>query len=247
MTAAYLALWLAYSLYWLKLNLFGMRTTPRVLYLLQGGMLILACIWAARTGVFSRYLWSPADVAAGLVAGHMLFALSLLLISRSRSQAAEQLADARGLLEFMGQTPGLMFRFLGICVIEELIYRAAAQSMLLQVTGSPVLAIVATAAGFCFVHPRPFRKGWTSSLEFIAFALLIGVLYHVTFSLTLVVLVHFVRNMETTCLEFYALQDEHGDREQALRALEQECTQVESFPPCRCLFRRQAGAGTAES
>lgn len=240
MTAAYLALWGAYSLYWLKLNLFGMRTAPRALYVLQAAMLVLACWWAARTGVFSRYLWSPLDVAGGLVAGHLLFVLSLLLVSGSRTLAAEQLTGIRGVLEFMRRTPGLMFRFLGICIIEETVYRAAAQPMLLQATGSPTLAIAATAAGFCFVHPRPFRKGWAASLEFVAFALLIGILYHVTASLTFVVLVHFVRNAETTCLDYRALLDEHCDQDAALRALEAECTQVEAVPPCRCLSRRRA-------
>jgi membrane protease YdiL (CAAX protease family) len=83
-----------------------------------------------------------------------------------------------------------------VSLIEELIYRVAAQGVLLAMTGSPWIAIGVTALLFSMVHRHFFYNHVVDSLEFLAFSLLLGVLYHVTGSFMLVVMIHMVRNIE---------------------------------------------------
>ena len=58
------------------------------------------------------------------------------------------------------------------------------------------------------------------SAEFVGFAVLLGALYYLTQSLSLVVVVHTLRNLEIVYLEYLIKVDELGDEAVALDALE---------------------------
>ena len=89
----------------------------------------------------------------------------------------------------------------------------AYRRLLLPLTGSPWAAVIITAVLFSVVHDHFFRNSPAGSMEFLGFALLLGVLYHVTASLTLVVLIHVIRNLESVYLEYLALAEEKGGTE----------------------------------
>jgi len=167
--------------------------------ILQTGLLALACYIAFFDGVLGRSLFDPQWVILGLVAGHAIFGISLIFSHRSLDtlrDIAAYLADLRPLGRFVGQSPHQLFACLDVSLIEELIYRVAAQSVLLEMTGNPWIAVGVTALVFSMVHRHFFYNHVVDSLEFFAFSLLLGALYYATGSFMLVVMIHMIRNIE---------------------------------------------------
>jgi membrane protease YdiL (CAAX protease family) len=167
--------------------------------LLQTGLLGLGCYIGFVDGVLGRSLFDPEWVILGLVAGHIVFGISLIFSHRSLDTLGDIAAyalDPRPFGRFVGHSPHQVFACLDVSLIEELIYRVAAQGVLLAMTGSPWIAIGVTALLFSMVNRHFFYNHVVDSLEFLAFSLLLGVLYHVTGSFMLVVMIHMVRNIE---------------------------------------------------
>lgn len=167
--------------------------------LLQTGLLGLALYLGYLDGVLSRSLFDPKWVILGLVAGHLIFGVSLIFSHRSLDtlrDIAGYVLDPRPLVRFLGQSPRQLFACLDVSLIEELIYRVAAQGVLIAMTGSPWIAIGVTALVFSVVHRHFFYNHVVDSVEFLAFSLLLGFLYHATGSFMLVVMIHTVRNIE---------------------------------------------------
>ncbi|MBL7649710.1 MAG: CPBP family intramembrane metalloprotease [Candidatus Hydrogenedentes bacterium] len=167
--------------------------------LLQTALLGLALYLGFLDGVLSRSLFDPKWVILGGVAGHLIFGVSLIFSHRSLDtlrDIAGYVLDPRPLGRFLGESPRQMFACLDVSLIEELIYRVAAQSVLLALTGSPWVAIGVTALVFSVVHRHFFYNHVVDSVEFLAFSLLLGILYQVTGSFMLVVMIHTVRNIE---------------------------------------------------
>jgi len=201
LNAAFLFLWGAYTLYALYRNVCGRDDFSFPLQLMQTLLTGFALYWMFTNGKLTRTLWSPLDVGAGLLAGHLLFILALSITHQHPGDVAWHAMDLRGMAAYLFQAPETALRFLGIAAIEELVFRGTAQEMLLALWGSPVPAIGLTALCFCLLHGHFFRKGFTSALEFALFSLLIGIVYYYTSSLTLVILAHTVRNVESVYLE----------------------------------------------
>ncbi len=218
MSTAALVLLAAYALWsmraaWRHPGPRGNRFDPWA-FALQAPLFALCCVLAFRAGVFSRSLLSPAAVVLGLAGGHLVFGLSLLITHRVWRDIREHVLDVRGFAAFLADNPMIDVRFFGVALTEEIIYRAAGQELLLlPLTGSPWAAVIITAVLFSVVHDHFFRNSPAGSLEFLGFALLLGVLYHVTASLTLVVLIHVIRNLESVYLEYLALAEEKGGTE----------------------------------
>ncbi len=218
MTAVFMFIWCVYSLQALYHNLYGRRAASMSAQALQMLLVLLSLWWAFRGGVFSRTLWSPIDIALGLATGHLLFALSLSITHRRLGDVLRHLVDFRGLAAFVKQTPELVARFAGVSLVEELVYRVAAQDMLVELLG-PLAAILITAACFSALHGHFFRNGFWCAFEFFMFTVIIGMLYYGLSSLTLATLAHWVRNTESAYLEYGLLIEEHNDSEAALRTL----------------------------
>jgi membrane protease YdiL (CAAX protease family) len=187
--------------------------------LLQTPLFLLACWLAWRHGAFTRALVSPPAVVLGLALGHLVFALSLYITHRVWRDTWSHVCDLGGLGRFLADNPLIIMRFFSVAAVEEIIYRAAAQPLLLGLPGGAWTAIPATALLFSLVHEHFYHNTPAGSAEFLAFAFLLGLLYHVTGSLTLVIMIHVMRNLESVYLEYLALIDETGDPEAAQRAL----------------------------
>jgi len=218
-TWVFIIIWLAYTAHALYRNLFTAGKTAALGHLLQFMLLALSIWWAARSGLFTRHLWSPVDIAFGLALGHLLFLLSLLITHQHIGDVRRHGLDIGGITDFLKRSPELVFRFAGVCIIEELVYRAAAQDMLTLKIGHPAPAIIVTAVFFCVLHGHFFRNGWTCAFEFFLFSLVVGVVYYYTYSLTIVALAHLARNLESAYLEYAVLVEEGNDREEAMRIL----------------------------
>jgi len=169
--------------------------------LLQTPLFGIACYFAARQGVFSRHLVSPPHIGAGLLAGHLIFGISLLVTHRSCRAAAIQFFDLSPLWRFIVDNPPMLMRFLGVSAGEELIYRVAAQPLVIENTDSRIIGILIVAGAFSVVHRHFLSNPPGQSIEFAGFAILIGVLYYWTGSLILVLVIHAVRNIEIAYLE----------------------------------------------
>jgi membrane protease YdiL (CAAX protease family) len=179
--------------------------------LLQSPLFVLACWLGWRHGVFSRDWVSPFPILAGLALGHVVFAASLCLTHRDLGAAWRVLLDLRGVARHVRDHPDTLFRVLGVAVSEEVIYRGAAQPLLMTRLGHAPLAILLVALAFAVVHWHFFRNPPLQSAEFFGFSVLLGALYYATGSIMLVVVIHAVRNVEIAHLEHcIELEEESG-------------------------------------
>lgn len=180
-------------------------------------------------GAISRQLISPVHIAGGLLAGHAIFGLSLLITHRHFGDAWEHFIDLGGLWDYAMESPTVFGRFIIVAFSEELIWRVVFQPM--AVAGFAALAPqgawwpIATGLGltsvlFAVTHKHFFENSWLVSLEFLGFAVLLSVLYWLTGSFILVLVVHALRDVEITFLEYAATLDEMGDPDAAARAVE---------------------------
>lgn len=168
-------------------------------------LFFMASAIAWQSGAISRELVSPVYVCAGLALGHILFALSVLATeegaSSRLSSAWHCLSDIGGAWDFAVSQPVVLMRFMAVATGEEMMYRAGAQTAAAYLLGNPWAAIVIVALGFALVHRHFLRNTPAQSTEFLAFSLLLGLLYHCTHSLALVILIHAVRNIEIAWIE----------------------------------------------
>ena len=203
--------------------------------LVQGPILWLAFYYGARQGVFSRQLVSPLYIGLGLVAGHAIFALSLIATQRSASDIRTLLReegfvlyDVGALWNFAVASPVVLMRFVRVGFAEELIWRVGAQTLAIQALGdlgasTPVATwggILVVATAFSVAHKKVLTDSLSVAVEFIAFAILLGVLYHWTGSFILVTIIHALRDIEVTHLEYLAKVEELGDEAQAAQEIE---------------------------
>ena len=193
-----------------------------VLLASQTPLFLLACYLGAQEGVFSRQLVNPLYIGMGLLAGHLIFVLSLLVTHRSWEDAQSHLLDLGGVWNFTVENPVVLYRFLTVAVAEELIWRVGAQPLLIDITGSPTVGIIVVAVAFAVVHRHFFQNSPGVSFEFLVFSLLLGGMFYWTGSLILVIVVHAVRDIEIAYLEYAIKVQELGDEEEAVRHIEQE-------------------------
>jgi len=187
---------------------------------LQSFLFVLACLFAARLGAFSRGLVSPVSIGIGLVAGHLIFGLSLLITHRSLRDAAAHFVDFGSLWEFVIEHPRVLMHFVAVAVAEEVIYRAGAQPLAIEWANSALGGVLLVAVAFALVHEHFFKNVAPQSGEFVIFSLLLGALYYWTGSLILVVVVHAVRNIEIAFLEYLLRVEELGGEDEARRESE---------------------------
>lgn len=188
-----------------------------VVAFLQTGLFILGCYFGYRCGVFSRELVSPFYIALGLVVGHLVFGVSLLLTHQCLRDAAIHFLDVGAIWRYAADTPRVLLQFTAVGVAEEIIYRVGAQPVLIRWMGDPLAGILAVAVVFAMVHEHFFRNPAGQSLEFLGFAILLGALYYWTGSLILVIVIHAVRNIEIAFLEHVVRVDELGGEKENAR------------------------------
>ena len=191
---------------------------------IQLPLFVLACAYAVMEDEFSRQLVSPVYIGVGILAGHFIFTVSLLLTNRDVREIGAHLFHLAPVFAYVVESPVVLSRFIGVAFAEELIYRVTAQPMLVQYFGGGVwgtaAALLLVAAAFSIVHRHFFMNSLDVSLEFIGFAILLGVIYHFTGSFVLVIVIHALRDIEIAYLEYLIKLDECGDKELALREIE---------------------------
>ena len=191
-------------------------------FLIQTPLFILSIIIAAREGYMDRGLISPPYIALGMFAGHLTFAVSVWITHRNGQDAWKHFVHIRPILHFFQESPTLIIRFLVISVLEEIIYRAALQPLLINWSGSPLFAIVVVAILFSVVHWHFFRNRLLDSLEFLGFSIFLGVVFYYTGNLALVIIIHTLRNLEIVYLEYLVKLEELNDESSALQFIEQQ-------------------------
>lgn len=214
MTQVFLIFFVLYLLYALWENLIRRATDGKRLSLasmaLQAPLFLSAGVLSVQAGVLNRDLVFLPMILLALVAGHVCFGVSLLVTNPNPRDAFDHCLHVRPIARYLADDPMTLFRVFGVSFTEEIIYRVVAQPMLAAALGNTVAGILLAAAAFCVVHQHFFRNPWPQSLEFAAFAVLLGALYWWTGSLVLVVLIHAVRNWEIAYLE-YVLAQQDGD------------------------------------
>lgn len=220
MSIFFLLLWLVHTLIsgYKHLRGYPLRFVPDTV--LQGVVLLCALWWAWHEQLLTRHLWSPLDISLGILLGHGLFFFSLLLTHCRLGDVLRVFMSLREIVQFVAQVPAFCIRMLGLCIVEELVYRVTGQSILIRLLPYEWLAIVLTALAFSLMHGHFFRSGWVSAVEFLLFSLVIGFLYAYTLSVALVVFVHFIRNLESSYLDYHAMLQDGMDPEEASATIE---------------------------
>jgi membrane protease YdiL (CAAX protease family) len=233
----FLGIHVAFSLFTFRDPAALKKKRVRLIHVLsQGPLLWVSIYFGAVYGVFSRQLVSPVYIGWGLLVGHLIFAASLLITHRSLEDTWSHLFDFGPIWNFSMRSPFVLSRFVGGAVAEELIYRAAAQPIMIgfvakatgQGTVADVVGIGFVAGVFVLVHKDFFSNTRWQGAEFVGFAILLGVLYHLTGSFILVTVIHAVRNIEIAYLEYLAKVEELGDEERAAREVERGYMRVSS-------------------
>jgi membrane protease YdiL (CAAX protease family) len=202
---------------------------------LQLPLFYIGCWFAYHAGLFTRDLVSPVHIALGLAAGHLIFGLSLLITHRCLSSTWEYFIDLGALWNYVIENPLILGRFIIVGFCEEIIWRAAFQPMAVTLIAGwaaaaagpqaapwgVFAALMLVAVMFAVSHKHFFENSFIVSLEFLGFAVLLSVLYHLTGSLILVIVIHALRDIEITYLEYLVHLEETGDEEQAAREVEQ--------------------------
>lgn len=197
------------------------RAHPLTLFL-QSALFLAAAYLGWRQGVFSRDLVSPVYIAAGLFIGHLVFSLGLAFTHGVPRDALEHFLDVPDLGRFLAECPTLLLRFAAVSFSEEVVYRAAAQTQLIAWTGRPMVSMLVVAVCFSAVHRHFLENTWVQAAEFLAFSVLLGALYYGTGSLSLVVVIHTVRNLESLYLEYLEKAEQCGGTNAALQELERQ-------------------------
>lgn len=194
---------------------------------LQGPLLWSAAYIAWHMGMFSRELVSPVYIGMGLAAGHLIFGLSIFATHLSWRDAWAHFFDFGPIWNFTMDSPSVLTRFIGVAFAEELIWRVVCQTLAIDYLSgimgeSWAIAggVVLTAAGFVVIHKHFFENTWHVSLEFIAFSVLIGVIYWWTHSFIMVIVIHALRDIEIAYLEYLEKVEELGDEKQAAVAID---------------------------
>ena len=209
---------------------FGLPKKRKFPLLLQVPIFYCACYLAYRQGVFSRELVSPLHIGLGLLAGHLVFGVSLFITHRCIVTTWSHFIDLGSLWNYALESPIVLGRFLLVAFAEELIWRVAAQTALLEIFSlyGPAwpesarfgLVLLIIAVFFAVAHKHFFENSVVVSIEFLAFAILLGVLYHYTSSFILVIVVHALRDIEIAYLEYLIKLEELGDKDLALQEVE---------------------------
>ncbi|MBI4559392.1 MAG: CPBP family intramembrane metalloprotease [Candidatus Hydrogenedentes bacterium] len=225
MTAVFLSLLGVHTIYALLTNRAETppkkRKTISIEVVIQLPLFIFACHYGWEAGVISRQLVSPVYIGLGLLAGHLVFGVSLLITHRSLHDTWSHFFDFGPLWKYASDSPLVLSRFFSVAVVEELIWRVAAQPLATNLLGNAYLGVTVTAVLFSIVHRHFFRNTLSVSLEFLAFALLLGGLYQWTGSLILVIVIHAIRDIEIAYLEYLIKAEELGDEALAAQHVEQ--------------------------
>jgi membrane protease YdiL (CAAX protease family) len=217
----FMAAYLAHALYANRNRDMPTANNSSPIYaVLQFPLILLAYYYGFIYDVFNRDLVFLPMFVLGLLGGHLLFGLSLLATHQNLRDTLAQLADVSGFWGFIKRNPEIIIRFAAVSFAEELIYRVAAQNILLEWTGRPLLAIGLVAIAFGVVHWHFFRNPPVQSLEFMAFSVLLGAIFYITGSLLFVATLHTIRNLNIVYVEFLVKQEELGDEEKAQEALD---------------------------
>ena len=193
---------------------------------LQVPLFLIAAWLAAEFGALGRNLAAPGYAVLGLAVGYAVHAMSLLFTNGFRELPellhglAEYFADWNGRGRYFAESPAIMLMLLVNSVTEEMIYRAVAQPLLTELTGQPWVAIGAVAVVFALAHRHFLRGPLLEGVEFLAYATLLGALYYATGSLTMVIVVHTVRNFELYYQQFLIHVEDLGSEAAAYAAQE---------------------------
>ena len=228
MTSYFVGIFTIYLVLTLITNVLQKEEQPRrsspVAAAIQAPLFLIACLMALEMDAINREIVSVPRIGLGIIIGHVVFALSVVLTQGSISAATYQFLSGMQVLRFLGNNPALILRFLIVSLTEEIIYRVAAQYLAITYFTSPLIGIVAVAVLFSVTHWHFFRNPPLQSLEFVLFALLLGGVYYATASLSLVVVIHGVRNLEIVYLEYLAHKDELGSAEAAQQKIDETYT-----------------------
>lgn len=190
-------------------------------FIMHAPLLIIAIVYGVQHDLWTRDLVSPAHWMVGFIAGHLLFALAVLITHASTRDAWETLKDVRDFCSFVLNAPSVISRYVTIAFGEEVIWRMGGQSIFIALM-APYLGQNAVYAGiglvallFTLAHEKVIKRGWLVAIEFLLFSVIIGAVYHFTGSIALCMAIHFIRDLEIVYGEYVEKVHEWGDRERA--------------------------------
>ncbi|MBI1319209.1 MAG: CPBP family intramembrane metalloprotease [Candidatus Hydrogenedens sp.] len=197
--------------------------------LMQSPLVILSFVLAWHYHALDRGVFSLPMIVAGLLVGHVIFAISVYATHRDWDDALAVFLDWESLRDYFVNNPNVSFRIVNLSLTEELIYRVVLQHLTITHLGFwPGLLL--TALLFGLSHEHLFRNHTRETAEFLVFSVLLGAVYYATGSLVLVVAIHAVRNFEIAIIDFNGRAHDLGSEAEAQRELDRAYRQTSPEP-----------------
>jgi len=219
-TYALLIIFSIYFLFSLFQNLFQNKSIIPITKICQFLLLIYAITYLVIQQVLPRNLFSIPSWILGLFIGHILYTIGFVITVGFDGIVKKQFLSFWKLLGFTFLSPTILGRTLGVAITEEIVYRGAVQTVLIHTLQNAFLSILIIAITFTLVHEHIFKNELRQNFEFLLFSIVLGMLYHFTNDLALVITIHFIRNMESNYLEFWEKMQEVNNLDQCLDELE---------------------------
>ncbi|MDY6853166.1 MAG: hypothetical protein SWO11_00440 [Thermodesulfobacteriota bacterium] len=133
---------------------------------------------------------------SGFVLGLLIFFISLFLTTLSFSEIIAHGLPFSGIFGCFIDRPLRAMTILIASIVEEFIWRAVIQDYFGRIyLGNLLVNVTLTAFLFSIVHKRILEGDILKKLEFLLFSLFLGYSFAVTHSLTFVILIHLMRNI----------------------------------------------------
>lgn len=133
---------------------------------------------------------------SGFALGLLIFFISLFLTTLSFGEIIAHGLPFPGIIGYFVDRPLRAMTILIACTVEEFIWRAVIQDHFGRIyLGGLHIYVIFTAFLFTIVHKKNLEGDILKKLEFFLFSLFLGYSFSVTHSLTFVILIHLVRNV----------------------------------------------------
>jgi len=168
--------------------------------LLVGHVLFLLALFRYIGLAFTPTAKTPIFFLSGIVAGQILFGVALIATKQPLREAIRFTLPVWDVARYYRAQPWVVFRFLGVALFEEFLWRVAVQAFLIttfagESVGVAFIFIVLVALAFSLLHRNRFHDRY-QCIEFILFSLILGFAYYVTGSYIFVVMVHAIRDIQ---------------------------------------------------
>lgn len=153
--------------------------------------LFLISIFQRYRILLNLYNYNPLWLISGLLTGHLLFFVSLIINRLSLKEALKFSLPFKSIYRYYLSHKLIVRKYFFVSLYEEFLWRGTIQYLL----GSSYLAVTITAFLFTITHVRQRGNNVFEILDLLLFAFLLGLLFFCYQNILFVIILHAIRNI----------------------------------------------------